>query len=408
MSPRKSKKRPARKRQTRKRTLRTAPVPWRVRFLILLLAVLAIGGVGAVKFFRTTPGRVLLVDFGFHGYYPTLQADLDRALRPAMKQAGFVEGFEETVIGETIDSRRVDLRRWRARCRGPCSYARINLELTRAIERAGGIIRIGAEIERGHDTEAGRLVFEVGSHTFPTHRIIVERSPDEQPVASRRGEVPRLALVIDDLGYSRDVVERFCGLDLPITVAVIPSLTRSTYAIERAEATGLEVLLHIPLEANEEEKNGGYEIVHTAMSDADIVELVERFILEHPGVVGVNNHQGSLATQDRRVMNAVMSVVRSHQLFFLDSLTSSKSIAYNTARQLGVPAAVNDLFLDDRTEDPAVVAERLQRLVQLARRRGTAIGIGHPKPWTYEALKSSGDLLENSGVELVFVSQLVE
>jgi hypothetical protein len=144
------------------------------------------------------------------------------------------------------------------------------------------------------------------------------------------------------------------------------------------------------------------------MSDAEIASLVERYLEETPGVAGVNNHLGSIATQDARVMKAVLGVLAPRGLFFFDSLTSNKSIAYNTARSLGVPAARNDLFIDTETEDQRIVEARLNRLVDLAKTRGYAIGIGHPRPWTYDAIRAWRERAEDSGVELVFLSQLVE
>jgi hypothetical protein len=107
-------------------------------------------------------------------------------------------------------------------------------------------------------------------------------------------------------------------------------------------------------------------------------------------------------------MKAVMTALERYDVFFLDSLTSPKSLAYNTAREMGVPAARNSVFLDDDTEDSEVVEERLRRLVAVARRQGSAIGIAHPHPWTLEALKANRAYLDNSGVELVYVSELVD
>ena len=247
----------------------------------------------------------------------------------------------------------------------------------------------------------------VGSRRYPTHRItITQPGRAERPPSPAEGE-PRLALVIDDFGYSKnETVESFLMIDLPLTISVLPSLPRSRYVLERAQSLGKETLLHLPMEAEGEPADAGF--VRTAMSDESIRELVERYLEDSKGVAGVNNHQGSLATQDRRVMMAVISVLKSHGLFFLDSLTSSKSIAYNTAGSMDVAAARNDLSLDAATEDPAVVEERLVRLIAQAKRTGSAIGIGHPKRWTYEAIAASERLFKESGVELVFVSELVE
>jgi polysaccharide deacetylase 2 family uncharacterized protein YibQ len=107
-------------------------------------------------------------------------------------------------------------------------------------------------------------------------------------------------------------------------------------------------------------------------------------------------------------MTVALKVIRSHELYFFDSLTSSGSIAYNTAKQLGVPTARNDLFIDADTDMQDVVEARLERLLEIARKRGFAIGIGHPKRWTLDALRSYEGKLRHSDVELVFLSTLVD
>jgi uncharacterized protein len=116
---------------------------------------------------------------------------------------------------------------------------------------------------------------------------------------------------------------------------------------------------------------------------------------------------GSLATTDARVMRIVCKVLGDRHLFLLDSLTSPKSVAYNTAVSDGVPAASNSLFIDDSTERSEDVEARLRELMEIARVHGRAVGIGHPHPWTLEALRNSLDYLETSGVELVTVCDLV-
>jgi polysaccharide deacetylase 2 family uncharacterized protein YibQ len=144
------------------------------------------------------------------------------------------------------------------------------------------------------------------------------------------------------------------------------------------------------------------------MTDAQIESLVEKYVAETPGVAGVNNHLGSLATQDARAMAAVMRVLGPRKLYFLDSLTSSKSVAYTAAKSAGIEAARNDLFVDADTEDPSVVGARFDRLLDIAKTRGDAIGIGHPKPWTWSALVAFAARAEAAGVELVYLSDLVE
>jgi polysaccharide deacetylase 2 family uncharacterized protein YibQ len=217
-----------------------------------------------------------------------------------------------------------------------------------------------------------------------------------------------VAIVIDDFGYWKGgVASEMLELDLPLTVSVLPTLPYSAAMLARARETGHCTLLHLPMEA---EEGNGYDIepVRTTMSGDEIRGMVEDYLDQLDGVDGVNNHQGSLATTDVRVMEEVLGVLRRRRLFFLDSLTSANSVAYNTARELGVPAARNRVFLDDDTEDPEVVSERLRRLVELAGKHGSAIGIGHPHRWTLQALLESESFLESAGVDLVPVCALVQ
>jgi polysaccharide deacetylase 2 family uncharacterized protein YibQ len=89
-------------------------------------------------------------------------------------------------------------------------------------------------------------------------------------------------------------------------------------------------------------------------------------------------------------------------------LTSNKSVAYTAAKSLGIKAARNDLFVDAATEDPSVVGARLDELLEIAKARGYAIGIGHPKPWTWTAVLAFEERADSAGAALVFLRDLVE
>ncbi|MFQ5511238.1 MAG: divergent polysaccharide deacetylase family protein [Candidatus Krumholzibacteriia bacterium] len=420
-------KKKARKKTGGKRARRPQGAPARVRVLVVLMIVAVAAGIALVKFFQTTRGRVLLVDTGFTGYYSQVQAELDDGLRRALAETGLARSLEENRGALVTGGERLIFYEWRVVCGASCDFVDVNLEITRAVRRAGGIVRSG--VERNSNSRQRSLVFDIGSRRYTTHKITVERSRKagvasrwnsaaSQPSTERdrrsgdrgdrRTRAPRAALVFDDFGYSKSrLVEAFLTLELPITISVIPSLPHSRYAVSRARANGKEPMLHLPMEA-EEGPPSDVAAVLVTMSDGEIRELVGRYLEESPGVVGVNNHQGSRATQDRRVMRSVLSVIKGRRLFFLDSLTSGKSIAYNTAREMGVPAARNGVFLDADTEDPLVIEERLLGLLETARERGTAIAIGHPRSSTYQVLERNLDVLKDSGVEFVFLSQLVE
>jgi polysaccharide deacetylase 2 family uncharacterized protein YibQ len=396
--------------RSKKRTPR-APrgTPGRVKLLVVVMVLLLVGGIASVKFLQTRHGRTVLLDSGFTDYYALVQESVDEELRAALRELGLLAGLREKAVPLTVGKRRYVYRSWTVACGDPCPFVQINLAITKAVARAGGVIRSSREVREPSSPDPIALEIDVGSHRYTTHRLRIGRRPEiTEPVPQPPDNRPRLALVFDDFGYSKsNIVRSILALDFPVTIAVIPTLRYSGYAVAEARAAGKQPILHLPMQAEEVER---YDVppVMTSMTDSEITALVERYLRETPGVIGVNNHMGSLATTDVRVMGVVLGVLKARHLFFLDSLTSSKSLAYTTAKQLGVPTERNDLFLDASTEDEAVVEERLHELVEIAKRRGSAVGIGHPKPWTYEAIKRSEPFLKDSGVRLVFLSEMVD
>lgn len=389
----------------RKKKTRSKPAgqkqPGFPRVLVAVLLVVLVAGISAVKHFQTPGGRARLLDSGFHSYYAQVQADIGEALWGALGEFDLKGNVNERAAFERAHGKTVRYREWRIACDESCNYVLINVALTRAIDSAGGTVRHSEETAEG-DT----FLFTVGTRKFDTHRLTFKRA--DRPVARRRETRPKLALVIDDLGYSRNnVVKEILSIDLPLTIAVLPLLPHSTFALEFAQKKGKCTILHLPMEPDEQQ-GSDLAMVASDMNELAIERLVERYIQSLPGIEGVNNHQGSRATADRRVMETVLDVVKDYGLFFFDSLTSNKSVAYNTARDLGVRTARNSVFLDADTEDAEVVEQRIRRLVSTARQRGSAVGIGHPQRWTLEAIRNIELYLKNTDVELVYLVDIVE
>lgn len=233
----------------------------------------------------------------------------------------------------------------------------------------------------------------------------------EPPVAPPGTPVPvkpraRLALVLDDWGYKKAPLERLKGLPGPLTLAVIPHLAHSTLAAERGAALGHEIIVHCPMQA----KGGGHpeaSMLVPGLSALKVRSQLEQDFISVPGAVGLNNHEGSLATEDRALMDAVAAVLKDRGAYFLDSVTSPKSAIPEAAKAAGVPWAARRVFLDNKDEQ-AAVAEQLAEAVAIAKRRGSCIAIGHPRPATLAALEAALPGLAAQGVVLVKVSDLLE
>ncbi|MHB8147692.1 MAG: divergent polysaccharide deacetylase family protein [Vulcanimicrobiaceae bacterium] len=215
---------------------------------------------------------------------------------------------------------------------------------------------------------------------------------------------PKLALIIDDCGQWIDTERGFVSLPIPLTLAVLPYVRYTATIAGEAAAAGKGVMLHLPMEPISEIYPGPGEI-KTSMSNAQITAQTRADLAQVPLAQGVNNHEGSKATADRRVMDDVMGVLSAHGLFFIDSRTSAASVAAEVASEDGVSTASRNVFLDDRA-DVAYTEGQLREAAAIAERTGSAIAIGHPRPSTLAAVRALYPLLQAEGIQFVLVKTL--
>ncbi|BFM13139.1 hypothetical protein R50072_32920 [Simiduia litorea] len=215
---------------------------------------------------------------------------------------------------------------------------------------------------------------------------------------------PRLAIVIDDIGYNRDNAQKLIALQYELTFSVLPKSPYAKELTELAWIRGKEVMLHIPMatQTNAKLDPGGIPL---NMRPDRITELIATHLASYPKASGLNNHMGSRLTELEPAMAAVMKALAAQKLFFIDSRTSAQSVAFEQAKKAGLQTAKRDIFLDNEQSVSAIVAQ-LEKAVALAERHGSAIAIGHPYPETYAALKSHLPLLANR-VEVVPSSTLL-
>lgn len=228
--------------------------------------------------------------------------------------------------------------------------------------------------------------------------------PRQKTNLEHKGEI---ALIIDDFGYRQDMVVEFAAIRRPFTFAVIPFKSFSKAAAAKGLASGHQVMLHLPMEPlSGLDAAEAPTTVRVGMSAAQIRELIEKSTASLPGVSGVNNHQGSKATADRKTMEDTMKILKEKTLFFVDSRTNGQSVAAEIARRDKVKTAENDLFIDGIAE-VAYVKKQLRAAGELALRMGSITVIGHARPATAVALREMIPELEDRGIRFVFVSQLV-
>lgn len=190
----------------------------------------------------------------------------------------------------------------------------------------------------------------------------------------------RVAIVIDDFGNRMDGTEAMLALDAPLTVAVMPFLPTTKDDATAAHARGHEVIVHLPMEPVRGKPSWlGPGAITTDLSDEDIRARVQAAIDDVPFARGMNNHMGSKATADSRVMRIVMEVCRANGLYYLDSRTSQHSKAEEEAAIAGVPVVANDLFLDE-VYTSRHVSKQMLKLFRKIERQDVTIAIGHVGP----------------------------
>lgn len=226
----------------------------------------------------------------------------------------------------------------------------------------------------------------------------------------RLREVPQLlraAFVIDDLGQNLGAAGQLLKLSYPIAFSILPNLPHSKQTAEEVHRAGHEVMLHLPMEpGNRAPLISGDGVIRVGMSDAEVARILEADLASVNYVRGVNNHQGSRATADPRLMLALMRILAQHRLFFVDSRTTTDTVAFDEARRAGVPTFFRSVFLDDEANTSYVLGQ-LARFHRVVKSQGAALAIGHPHPSTIAALEQYLPQLERDDIRVVPVSELV-
>jgi hypothetical protein len=231
-------------------------------------------------------------------------------------------------------------------------------------------------------------------------------APSVAPAVPGESSGPRLALIVDDCGQWIDTERAFIALGVPITMSVLPDVRYTGTIAREASNAGMGVMLHLPMETLSG-MNPGPGKITTEMSDDEIAAQVEADLAQVPLAKGVNNHEGSKASADERVMHDVAGVLAKHgDLFFIDSRTNAASVGEEQARAEGIPSAGRDVFLDNQAT-VAYTEGQLREAIAIAKRTGSAIAIGHPRPTTLEAVRDMIPEFAAQGIHLVLAQELV-
>lgn len=232
--------------------------------------------------------------------------------------------------------------------------------------------------------------------------LLLTLAAGAEPPAPAAADKPLLAIVIDDIGYKRQIAEALIALPLELTFAVLPRAPYSEALARRAWLNGREYMLHVPMatQAGNRLDAGG---LYDTMDSSTIQHLINDHLSRFPTASGINNHMGSRLTEMALPMRAIMETLAPRHLYFLDSKTSRRSVAWQEAKRAGLESVQRDVFLDNEANVEAIQTQ-LDKAIEIAGQQGFALAIGHPYADTLAVLRANQAKL-NATVKLVPVSQ---
>ncbi len=262
------------------------------------------------------------------------------------------------------------------------------------------------DIHATESFDAASAQVMVGPDRQQMPRLIPASLPGvNKEVQKQNHDTPRIAIIIDDMGLARRNSLRAVNIDAPLTLSYLPYADDIQAQVDEARAKGHEIMLHLPMEAFDHHMYPGPGALTTRLAPDVLAERVNQNLSAFKGYRGINNHMGSRLTSDPVAMEAVMREIDRKSVFFVDSWTSPRSVAYQTAAAFDIPRGRRDVFLD-HYEGEAAVWNALKQAEYLARRHGSSVVIGHPKNDTINVLQTWLPAAKLRGVQIVPMSEL--
>lgn len=361
-------------------------------FLILSLAVMLGAG---LMYWQAKHGRIDKSD------------ELKRVIAPVFLESGLTDN---RLIKKVVEENRQDSVRYISafvEYDVPRSFSWKSFEsaLRAALKRTAFII---SDIEQSfrRDIESRTVIINYGKFDIFILKIN-RRGRPPAPIVEKVHKRPRIAIVVDDFGYSKNNLDLLFSLKQPVTLSILPEQRYTREVANLAKAHGFEAILHLPLESGRDDVSQEADTIKTGMGEKEILLRLKKELELVPGIDGVSNHMGSKATADIAVMTTIIRYLKSKGLYYFDSLTSGRSVCTEVAKSLGVKCAKRDMFLDNSNNSMAI-EKQLMDLKAMAFKRGEAIAICHDRKNSIAVLARELPVMAKEGVEFVRLSELVK
>lgn len=240
--------------------------------------------------------------------------------------------------------------------------------------------------------------------------LLIKFWPRKAKIAlpAKPAAVVKVALVIDDWGYSLNNVHFLKEINIPLDISVLPFLTYSRAAAEEAHLNNKEVMLHLPLEPHPNSQiRLESRVILTSMPEDKVIQILDDALKNVPFVQGINNHMGSLATEKESLMAIIFREMKKRNLFFVDSMVTPKTICKELAKKAQIKFGQRLIFLDNENNDQ-YIRKQFLLLIKKARKQSGVIGIGHDRSLTLSVIKELAPEMEKQGIKFVFASELVK
>lgn len=216
----------------------------------------------------------------------------------------------------------------------------------------------------------------------------------------------KMAIILDDWGNSSRRVSYLDKINRPLTLSILPHLPASKKIARAAKERGLGVMLHMPMQPINVNAALEPHTLLTTMPEAEIKNYLISALESIPGVEGVNNHQGSAATSDPRLMRIVLAELKKRNLFFVDSNVVTTTVGSQVAKELGLRFTKRDVFIDNEMTGD-LIKRQLEQAKNIALKRGQVVVIGHDRELTLKTIKEVVPEFERQGIRFVLVKDLV-
>ncbi|MBU1567081.1 MAG: divergent polysaccharide deacetylase family protein [Proteobacteria bacterium] len=276
------------------------------------------------------------------------------------------------------------------------SYILLLLLLTFSVCAVGYVIFFRTVVAQEIPPALGAaIIFEepdppVRKEELKVQQIEKKLEAPEEKAARLKAELPKVAIIFDDMGYSEAIGEQLLKFPLEVTYSFLPFAPHTRKLERLAHRAGKTVFLHLPLEPKDSAFNPGPGAIFLKDSPEAQREKIAQCLQEVPHAIGINNHMGSAFTEDRPAMTNIIQELKERSLMFVDSYTTPGTVGLQVARQTAVKSFRRSVFLDN-VLDEEKICNKLEQLVIISEKHGRAIGIAHPHRETMSAITRCGE-----------------